>query len=135
MTAPISYTDNALVIGYAVGTSVTEGEAVVLTTDTTIDDAGGASDLAIGIAQATSSTAGAIVDVVMFGNAVVPVTVGTGGATRGTKAKLVADGFTDATTHNSDGTGNESTYGIFIQSGVATNKVGLLLSGAANRGV
>ena len=55
--------------------------------------------------------------------------------TRGTKAKLEADGHTDATTHNSDGTGNESTYGIFLQSGTVGQTVGLLLSGAANRGV
>ena len=64
-----------------------------------------------------------------------PNTGGTNGATRGTKAKLEADGFTDASTHDSDGTGNESTYGIFLASGTVGQFVGLLLSGSANRGV
>lgn len=134
MPAPISYTDQVLVIQYAVGTSVTEGEAVVLTTDTSIDDAGGASDLAVGIALATSSTAGAMVDVAMFGWAVQPVLVGTGGATRGTKAILAADGFTDAPTHDSSGGTDDAIYGVFLQSASATNWAGLLLTGASNRG-
>lgn len=134
MTAPLSYTKNDLVIPFAVGTSVTEGEAVVFTTATTIDDAAGATDLAIGTALATSAVAGAIVDVSMFGYAVREVKVGTGGATRGTKAVLVADGFTDAAAHDSDGVANASVYGIFLQSGVATDKVGLLKSGCDSRG-
>lgn len=134
MTAPLSYTKNALVLPYAVGTSVTAGEAVVLTTDTTIDDAAGVSDLAVGIAQSSSIVPGEIVDVVMFGYAVSPCLVGTGGATRGTKALLVADGFTDAAAHDSSGAVNSSVYGVFLQSGVATNRVGLLLTGCDSRG-
>jgi len=136
MTTALRLLDNALRKSYTVAASdtATKGEAVLLDSDTTIDDCDAASDLAIGIAM-ESGTPGDVVEVCLFGHAVAPVKVGTGGATRGTKAKLAADGFTDATAHDSDGTGNESTYGIFLQSGTAGQFVGLLLSGAANRGV
>jgi len=134
MTAPALYTQNDLVIPYAVGTAVTAGEAVVFTTATTIDDAGGATDLAIGTALTTSAVPGTMVDVSMFGYAVRDVVVGTGGATRGTKAVLVADGFTDAAAHDSDGAVNASVYGIFIESGAATDMVGLLKTGCDSRG-
>jgi len=129
--------EHALILEYEVasGDTATKGEAVVLDSDTTIDDADGASDLAVGIALDTK-TAGQKCRVAMFGFAVVPVKVGTGGATRGAKAKLAADGFTDATAHDSDGTGNESTYGQFLASASTVGDlVPLLLSGAANRGV
>lgn len=136
MSTAMRYTQNALFLEYTVasGDTATEGEASLLDSDTTTDDCDGASDLAVGVNMSTQ-VAGAQVELCMFGWAVCPVKVGTGGATRGTKAKLVGDGFTDATTHDSDGVGNESTYGIFLQSGTAGQFVGLLLSGAANRGV
>lgn len=121
-----------LALAVASGQVVTEGLGVVLASDTTCQVAGADSDLIIGIAR-TSQTAGEEVVIDLFGP-IIPVKVGTGGATRGKKAKHVADGFTDATAHNSDGTGNESTYGIFLQSGVAADIVGLV-PGAANRGV
>jgi hypothetical protein len=116
----------------AASQSVTIGELVVLASDTTIQDAGGASDLGIGVATA-SATDGARVEVYLFGP-IIPVAVGTGGATRGTKAKAAADGFTDASTHNSDGTGNESTYGIFMQTGTVGQVVGMMVA-VGNRGV
>lgn len=116
----------------AAGQAVTVGELVVMASDTTVQDAGGASDLGIGIAVA-SAVAGARVDVYLLGP-VVPVAVGTGGATRGTKAVAVADGFTDSAAHDSDGTGNASIYGIFMQTGTVGQVVGLMLA-AGNRGV
>jgi hypothetical protein len=106
----------------------------VFASDTTVQDAGAATDLAIGIAASTT-IAGALVDIYMFGYSVIPITVGTGGATRGTKAVIVADGFADAAAHDSDGVGNTSVYGVFMQSGVATDRVGLLLTGTDSRGV
>ena len=113
--------------------TVTAGRAVVCgNADGEALNAGADSDLAIGIAL-TSGTAGQKVDVALFGP-VIPVLVGTGGATRGTKMILVADGVTDAPAHDSDGTGNEAIYGIFIESGVAGDTVGAILSGASNRG-
>ena len=73
------------------------------------------------------------VEIYLFGP-VIPVTVGTGGATRGTKAVAVADGFTDAATHDSDGTGNESNYGVFMQTGTAGQIIGMMLM-VGNRGL
>jgi hypothetical protein len=128
--------EHALVLEYevAAGDTATAGEAVILDSDTTIDDADGATDLAIGIAL-DSGTPGQRVRVAMFGHAVVPVKAGTGTITRGSKAVLAADGFINAAAHNSDGSGNESTYGIFLASADTGDMVPLLLSGAANRGV
>ena len=134
MTAPIQFTENALVLSYVAAAGCTIGEAVVLASDTTVQDAAGVTDLAIGVAASTVA-ANAVVDVYMFGHAVVPVVVGTGDATRGTKAILAADGFIDATAHDSDGVNNQSVYGVFLQSGVVTNTVGLLLTGCDSRGV
>lgn len=127
----------ALIKEYEVasGQTATQGEAGILASDTTVHDAGGASDLAVCIFL-ESKAAGEKVRCLMLGWAIVPVLVGTGGATRGKKAKLAADGFTDASTHDSDGTGNESTYGTFLASdSTVGNLVPLLMSGAANRGV
>lgn len=135
MSTAMRHTQNALILHYTVATgdTATEGEAVKLDSDTTIDDCDAASDLAIGVALA-SGDAGDIVPVAMFGHAVIPVLAGTGGATRGNKAILAADGFTDAAAHDSDGTGNASIYGVFLQSKDAGEKVGLLIGGTSNRG-
>ena len=129
------YLQNALILEYTVAANdtATAGEAVLLDSDTTVDDCDGASDLAIGVALA-SAVAGAQVQVAMFGHAVIPVLVGTGGATRGTKAILVSDGFTNAPAHDSDGNLNSAIYGIFLQSGTAAQMVGLLVGGVSNRG-
>lgn len=123
-----------MVFDVAVGDVTYDGRAVVFTDAYTVEDAGGATDLAIGIARETLAISTAIqrCEVTLFAP-VEPVDVGTGGATRGTKAVLVSDGFTDAATHDSDGTGNESNYGIFMQSGTAGQKVGLMLH-VGNRG-
>lgn len=116
----------------ATGQTILINRAVLLSgADTDIAPAGADSDLAVGVAL-TGGAAGTRVDVYLFGP-VVPVVVGTGGATRGTKAVLVADGFANAPAHNSDGTGNQAIYGIFMQSGVATEVVGMQLQ-ASNRG-
>jgi len=129
-------TAKALYAKYTVNTgdTATKGEAVLLDTDLAIDDCNAASDVAIGIAT-EAGTPDDEVDICLFGHAVEAVLVGTGDCTRGTKAVLVGDGFTDAETHNSDaGGGNQSIYGMFLQSGTAGQFVGLLLSGASNRG-
>lgn len=116
----------------ASGQTVVAGRAILLSgSDNECAPAGADSDLAVGIAQ-NGGTAGQPIDAFMFGP-VVPVKVGTGGATRGKKAVLVADGVADAPDHNSDGTGNQAIYGIFVQSGVAADEVGMMLA-ASNRG-
>lgn len=76
----------------------------------------------------TAVTPGAAGDEVtvarLGGGQVLPVKVGTGGATRGLFAKVVADGVTDATP-----AGAETTYvfvvGMFAQDGSAGDVVGL----------
>jgi hypothetical protein len=116
----------------AAGQATTAGELVVLATDTTVQDAGGASDLGIGVA-ATTQAAGERVDVYLFGP-VIPVEVGTGDATRGTKAIHAADGFTDAAAHDSSGATDEAIYGVFMQSGTVGQIVGLMFGLNGNRG-
>lgn len=113
------------------GGSATEGRAVLLDSDTTISNAGADSDLAIGVALETAA-AGARCQVALFGP-VVAVLVGTGNATRGKKSILVADGFIDAPAHDSSGATNDQIYGIFMQSGVATDRIGMILC-PSNRG-
>jgi hypothetical protein len=116
----------------AASQTATKGKPVLLSgADNEIDDAGADSDLAVGVALETKA-AGVDCDVALFGP-VVPVLVGTGGATRGKKGAIVADGFADAPAHNSDGTGNQAIYVIFMQSGVAGDLVGAMLC-PSNRG-
>lgn len=135
MSTARRFTNNILILPFTVesGQTVTRGQAVVLASDTTVQDSGGASDLIVGTAIADGA-ADEEVQIHMDGWAVKPVKVGTGGATRGTKAIAIGDGYTDATAHDSDGNQNESTYGQFLQSGTANQFIGLLLTGSANRG-
>lgn len=82
---------------------------------------------ALGIGEALDTgVAGDRIRVVLDGP-VVPVVVGTGGATRGTLAKGVADGMTDATPVAA-GTTLMQAYGVFLESGVAGDQVGLIKS-------
>lgn len=85
----------------------------------------GAGELGIGEAL-DDGAAGDKVRVILDG-AVVPVVVGTGGATRGALAKSVADGMTDATAVAA-GTTLMHSPGIFLESGVAGDQVGLIKS-------
>lgn len=82
-----------------------------------------------GIVVALGPLAGAVGDKVqvayLCGAGIIPVKVGTGGATRGKWAKVVADGVTDATPAGS-GTTAVEIAGIFEQNGVAADVVGLI---------
>jgi hypothetical protein len=88
---------------------------------------------AIGVVTAmggnTTVTAGAAGDRVqvamLAGACVIPVKVGTGGATRGLFAKVVADGVTSASPSVSTPTGVD-VVGMFTQSGVAGDLVGMI---------
>ena len=93
--------------------------------DDQVENGGAGTDLAFGVFLDTG-TAGDRVRVQLAGP-IVRVVVGTGGATRGTKAVMVSDGFTDAPTHDSSGTTDNAIYGIFMQSGLATYRVGMQL--------
>jgi hypothetical protein len=119
----------------AVTKTTFEGRAVILTDAENVEDAAGATDLAVGVARDTITSSATVIQrcgVTLFGP-VEAVTVGTGGATLGKKAILAADGFTDAPAHDSSGGTNDAIYGIFMQSGTAGQKVGLMLM-AGNRG-
>lgn len=75
-----------------------------------------------------AATPGAIGDycqMAYLGGPVIPVKVGTGGATRGKYAKVVSDGFTDAAESVTTPAGANSA-GFFTQSGVAGDIIGLV---------
>lgn len=109
----------------AAGQTATLGMGAILSgADDAVATGGANSDLVIGIFRATAAAA-ARVDVTHFGP-IERVLVGTGGATRGAKAQIVADGFADAPAHAAGAT-VRSIYGIFMQSGVAGDRVGMML--------
>jgi hypothetical protein len=92
--------------------------------DTLLTATSGSDAAAIGIAVA-GNLAGRTANIAMYGSpAIVPVTVGTGGATRGALAVRNSTGFTDAA---SVGGGTTAQYirGQFTQTGVAGDVVGL----------
>lgn len=120
--------NNAIIMTFAHASqpAFSRGAEVKFNGDDGLLQAAGTNDpLAIGIiSQANASTRPA--SVVMYGFAVMPVTVGTGGATRGVDAITVADGFTDAAS-NGGGTTSQIIKGKFLQTGVAGDLVGLLI--------
>jgi hypothetical protein len=127
-------TDAALILPYIVAATktATEGCAVVHDgADGKVDTASAGSDLVIGIAL-HAATAGQPVSIQCSG--LCAVKVGAGGATRGKKAVVLNDGkFEDAPAHDSDGTGNQAVYGVFHQSGVNGDLVGMVFY-PSNRG-
>lgn len=136
MSTALRKFEYAHIKSYAVAAAqtVTAGMGVVFHTDSEhVANQGASSDLGIGVAlESGTGAAGSTVMVALYGP-VVPVLVGTGGATYGTKAIHVADGFTDAPAHDSSGGTDNAIYGIFMQTGVATNIVGMQII-ASNRG-
>ena len=125
---------NGLVKSYTIAATkaATAGYPAIFSgADDAVENGGAGTDLAFGVFLDTG-TAGDRVRVLVPGP-IVEVVVGTGGATRGTKAVMVSDGFTDAPAHDSSGGTDNQIYGIFMQTGVATDKVGLQLA-ISNRG-
>jgi hypothetical protein len=84
---------------------------------------------AIGVIVALGKDAGAAGDKVQMaylaGACIIPVKVGTGGATRGYFAKVVSDGVTDATETVTTPAAMD-VVGFFTQSGVAGDLVGMV---------
>lgn len=64
--------------------------------------------------------------ILLAGGGVIPVLVGTGGATRGTSAVATTDGFTNAPA-NGNGTTRIFSPGVFLRTGVATDWVEMLV--------
>lgn len=81
---------------------------------------------AIGFVEIANTTVNRGLRVVLFGNGIMEVDVGTGGATRGKDAKVVADGFTNAAA-NGGGTVSQIVFGKFLQNGVAGDRIGMIL--------
>lgn len=84
---------------------------------------------AIGVVTALGKGQGAAGDIVsvclLAGACIVPVKVGTGGATRGFLAKCVSDGVTDAVESVTTPVAAD-VVGYFTQSGVAGDMVGMV---------
>jgi len=113
----------------AAGQVATVGRAVKFAAaDEQVQLAGSANDKGIGIAL-HSAVAGASVQVLMLAHSIVPVRVGTGGATRGEYAVLASDGYINQTL----GGGSTVRYigGVFTQSGVVGDFVGLAVGAFA----
>jgi hypothetical protein len=98
----------------------------------TIAEAGDANDVAIGVAlEAGNTTTVPKIQVVLFGTAIVPCLVGTGGATAGVRVGWVADGVTDINFQVASGATwtPACVYGIAMQTGVDNDIIGVLTSG------
>lgn len=125
-TRALSVQQNALIRDFTAGSNITKGMPVKFEgADTTVEVCSSGND-AIGIALSTVLDTERV-QVALYGHAIIPVLVGTGGATRGANAKLVADGFTDVTFGG--GTTVGYSHGKFMESGSAADYVGLLVGG------
>lgn len=108
----------------ASGQAVTAGQRVKFASSDTEVQNCGANEAGIGTAVDTA-VAGAPVEIMLDGHAVVPITVGTGGATRGLYAKSTANGYADQAI--ADGTTPRFIAGMFMQSGVAGDVIGMMV--------
>lgn len=123
---PIVKLDHACRLTLVADAAYARGAEVKFVTDDNTFTAAGANDpLAIGTLERAVTAAGKKGDIILYGNVIQEVLVGTGGATRGVDAITVADGFTDAAA-NGGGTASQIIKGKFMQSGVAGDRVGLL---------
>jgi len=91
----------------------------------------GAGELGFGVVVALGSLAGAAGDKVqvalLAGATIIPVKVGTGGATRGALLQCVADGVTDVTPNGAPTSGVlVGAVGIATQTGVAADVIGMI---------
>ncbi len=116
---------NALIKTFTVktGGATTAGKPVKFgATDLEIDTAAAADTVVIGVALETKA-AGAQCQVCLSGTVLAAVIVGTGGATRGTNLKYVADGVTDTAS------GSDVIVGRAYQSGVVGDLIGMIVGG------
>lgn len=115
----------ALIKEYTVGTAATKGKLAKFGSDdeTMTDASAGENGLAVWLE--TGTTGQRKEAVLLAGGAIVKVLVGTGGATRGSYAVAVSDGFTNKTL----GGGTTVSYiaGKFLQTAVAGDYAELLV--------
>jgi hypothetical protein len=113
------------------------------TLDTAVQAAAGASDLVIGVVRLDGVNAGyadasniitpaylpqpttTTIEVVLMFSAIVPMTVGTGGSTRGKKQIVVSTGVTDAPANPGADTTDIEIIGVALQTGVAGDVIGI----------
>jgi hypothetical protein len=119
---------------YAAYSTIRKGFPVKIqdatTTPKTVQECSANTDNCIGIARDAGDATGVagLKQIVVYGHGgIVPVLVGTGGATAGVAARLAvaADGVTDATTGG--GTTKIVELGVFEDTGVAGDYVGMRL--------
>ena len=122
-TRPLEDLKSACIKSYTVGTACTAGYPVKLSADDTITNCG-AGESGFAVALETKTTGLRAQVVLLAGACIIKVKVGTGDATRNTWAKAAANGFTDAALGG--GTTSVEVLGMFLQSGVAGDEVGLL---------
>jgi hypothetical protein len=109
------------------GAPINEGDLVIFgADDDTVVPAGLNDDLAFAVALQTVPV-GKRVNLLLFGQTIVEMTVGTGGSTRGKYQWKVADGVTDAPP-NGGGTNSVILLGRAMQSGVLNDRIGVLMS-------
>lgn len=121
--------DFATIITFTAGATCTAGVACSLSAAMTVGDAPAGSDVIVGVTLGNvgqTFLTGARVQVGLAGP-VFPMKVGTGGTTRGTKQKVVADGITDAPTTLNAGATTTPIMGIALESGVAGDFVGVIM--------
>jgi hypothetical protein len=122
----LNVSSGALRKGFTVktGETVTKGCRVKLTAEGEIDQCG-ANEAGIGTAEEGGVSGQKNVTVILDGHAIIPVLVGTGGATVNSYAKPVANGYADITV--ADGTTPTFYSGQFMQTGVAGDMVGMMI--------
>ncbi|MGW8285761.1 MAG: hypothetical protein ACWGPR_08585 [Candidatus Deferrimicrobiaceae bacterium] len=110
----------------AVGRLVKDGNADYECQHAAANEAGIGIVIAIGgNPEVTAGAAGDFVTIAALDGGIIPVLVGTGGATRGTPCVAVATGLTDATL-NAAGSTYSFSPGRFAESGSAGDIVGLI---------
>lgn len=126
-TRPDQKLQFAVIETYEASGTVTEGFGVKYgASDHTVVNCA-AGEKGIGIALSSVASGARVSILLLTGCAVMPVKVGTGGATRGAYAAMAADGMTDQALGG--GTTARHIFGTFTQSGVAGDKVGLMVQG------
>jgi hypothetical protein len=104
--------------------TVSENRPVKITADRTVTQCS-AGDRVDGIAQATVASGREVPVALCDGTSIIPVLVGTGGATAGSFAKVVSDGVADAGLIGG-GTTAFNVFGPFFEGGVAGDIVGIV---------
>jgi hypothetical protein len=124
-TRPDQLLSKCVIVTKTVDTSqtATKGYGLIYSTDSDHVDDAGANGNAFAVALETKAAGESVQCVLLCGGGVVPVKVGTGGATAGKYAIMASDGWTDQTLGG--GTTVKYIGGKFTQTGVVGDIVGM----------